>query len=182
MKLDGARLRLTLGLGLLPVLILAGRVAPLTRGRGRNGARLRPGGDGGRRWCRWRRYRDIGKGAQAGRGRAQGHRTRRRRQWKEGRRRTVCLTRLLTEIVVALFFFPLPLFFSLLPLTPVESSINQLASVHTPPIYEQRLTSDVNLFLPPRPTPSFAFSSIVVESSSPPSFPSVYCPLKCLSF
>lgn len=110
MKLDRTCLRLTLGLGLLPVLILAGRVAPLTRGGGGYGARLRPGGDGGRRWCRWRRYRDIGKGAQAGRGRAQGHRTRRRRQWKEGRRWTVCLTRLLTEIVALFFSFFLSFF------------------------------------------------------------------------
>ena len=78
-ELDGTSLGLALGLGLLPVLILAGRVAPLTRGGG-YGARLRPGGDGGGRWCRWRRYRDIGKGTQAGGGRAQGHRTRRRRQ------------------------------------------------------------------------------------------------------
>lgn len=113
MELDGTSLRLAFGLRLLPVLILSGRVAPLTRGSG-YGAWLRPGGDGGRRWCRWRRYRDIGKGTQAGRGRAQGHRTRRRRQWKEGRRWTVCLTRLLTEIVA---------FFT------VESSINQLTSV-----------------------------------------------------
>lgn len=110
MKLDRTCLRLTLGLGLLPVLILAGRVAPLTRGGGGYGARLRPGGDGGRRWCRWRRYRDIGKGAQAGCGRAQGHRTRRRRQWKEGRRWTVCLTRLLTEIVALFFSFFLSFF------------------------------------------------------------------------
>lgn len=113
MELDGAGLRLALGLRLLPVLILAGRVAPLTRGGG-YGAGLRSRGDRSRRGCRRRRYRDIGKGTQAGRGRTQGHRTRRRRQWKEGRRWTVCLTRLLTEIVA--FFI-------------VESSINQLASV-----------------------------------------------------
>lgn len=130
MKLDGARLGLALGLGLLPVLILAGRVAPLTRGRGYR-ARLGPRGDGGRRWCRGRRYRDIGKGAQAGRRRAQGHRTRRRRQWKEGRRWTVRLTRLLTEIV-AFFTAGFP--------------INRPTSLPRQ-FMGQYLTSDVNLFL-----------------------------------
>lgn len=95
MKLDCTCFRLTFGFGLLPILVFAWRVAPLTCGGGGGGGdrtRLRPWGDGGRRWSGRRCYRNIRKWTQAGCRRTQGHGTRRWCQREKRRRGSIRLT------------------------------------------------------------------------------------------